>query len=1158
MHGVAVFLEDNAALRRGWTPSVRCDGVNWVKPNIFAEVAVYTRRVLPIVRREAARLVMPHISQRFSPTVEILESRIALSASPLGVGRALDLNDSITVILSGDPLSFGTKNLGATGQLLGFPSGGDGDFLILSTGIASQVTTLADAGPDDPQGTDLGAAGATGDTASVSFSLPVPAGPSGKRLKIDFMFLSEEYPAFVGADFNDTFEILINGVNYAKDEFNNLVEVDNVYFTGENAPGTFFNGRSSKLTMTYVVPDGVTDLNVVLRLTDVGDGEVDSAVLVDNVRFESPQRVFLDFDGATIANHFGAGIVANIPAFSATDLGLTADMTDALIASLAEKLSAKYAAYDIEFVTTEPTSGEYTTLIIGGDDSLLLDIAGANPLLTHANPGSSIAISTLFQLGSEKLLGYAGAPDVGNLNHSDKAVIFSGEFGNDAGDIFAALTPEERVDHLVVTLAHELGHNLGLRHVTDANSGDIMKQTAPRAIDAIFGSTLVSLAEAWSDGASLQNDNAYLSSVLGKVNGTGLSESFTQNTTYFSTGGHAPLFNVTLTITSGDPDSAPITLHFDQLNGSQNIPLPLLPKDAKISITAASVLGGAIDTFTGTPASGALAYEASAVPLFAEDGSLKSLPLAKGTPGTLATNGTLALTVNDLGDVTLLPGKTGTFTDSDGDIYTIKLTGPGVMGYVLDDPDHDGHGGLARLVLDDTTVGLSALTVTVKKAKTGDGLVNFGTLLGTEGAGLKTLTAAAVSFNDGGIDFATGALGSVTVRDLLNGSNIIGGAAALVKTNLTIHALGDNSTISLGTEIATFKAAWLGNASITAVALAKLTVSGDRALNLPGNIGAQFEIPGLIGSITGYDLLSTAQINGGGSVIDRTTLAFHEIANGAVIDLADTLTSLKAARIGEATLHASRVDTIAVTGDVDNFIPGNFGADLTVSSKIGKLTARDILATASIVAGGEAFEKTSLTVHAIADGAVIDIESGFSTFKAADVGAATIHASAIATLQITGDLKAWLAGDFRAQLTLDGGDMFFANILTSATIKGNVRGAAIVTESIGTFNALGVLNSTIYAGFTPTDPASPLNGGMLLGGTGIKSLTVGAGGFANSFVAGVTIGTIKIGALGSLNGGTPFGLLTHVAPTKVTITGFNYVKGGPADQVQGDFHLKVV
>jgi hypothetical protein len=189
--------------------------------------------------------------------------------------------------------------------------------------------------------------------------------------------------------------------------------------------------------------------------------------------------------------------------------------------------------------------------------------------------------------------------------------------------------------------------------------------------------------------------------VLGLGNASGLAVSVPHTDTSFSgKGSQGDLFDVTITITTGAPDGAPIVLEFPKLNSTKNLPLPNLPLGAKISIVASSISGGTQDIFSGTPLAGELAHEASFVPLFAPDGSLLSIPLAKGSPGTLVTNGSLSLNANELGDVTLVPGKVATFTDADGDIYTVRLTGPGLLGYVLDDPDLDGKGGLAKLRLD--------------------------------------------------------------------------------------------------------------------------------------------------------------------------------------------------------------------------------------------------------------------------------------------------------------------------------------------------------------------------------------------------------------------------------------------------------------------------
>lgn len=1088
-----------------------------------------------------------HSSQQ--TRVEALESRIVLSATPFSVGRALDLDDDITIVLSGNGKSIATQTLGSTGQFLGFPSGGDGDFLILSTGIASQVFTLENTG--DAQGTDLGEVGP--DLVSVKFTLPVPQSAAQQRLKLDFMFLTDEFPEFVGANFNDTFEVLINGQNFAQDEFGNPVEVDNAFFSGDSAPGTYFDGRTNRLTLTYVVPDGMTSIEVELRLSDVGDGEVDSAVLVDNVRFESPQVVYLDFDGANLTNHFGSGTTALIPGFNPGDLG-SVESVEVLIQQIVSKLQDKFAPYDIFFTSQEPTSGDYTTLVVGGDNEVIVDISSGSPLLANQHGGTSVPLSQLFDLGGNSLLGFAGAPDIGNLNRNDRAVIFSGEFD----EFFDDLTPEQRLDHLVVTLAHELGHNLGLRHLDDAATSDIMKQTAPRLIDATFGNNLLGLAEEWSDGTTQQNDHIYLSSVLGKGNASGLALAVPTNESSFSTSGAGPLFDVTITITTGDGDSGSTTIHLARLDSTENLPLQNLPTGAKISLMAASVPGGQINIFSGTPVGGQLTYEDSFVPLFGANDKLLSIPLAKGAPGTLTANGALTLTTNDLGaDVTLIPGKTATFIDADGDTYTVKLTGPGIIGYILDDADSDGRGGIAKLRLDDTLVGQSVLSITVKKGRFGDGIVNFGEISGSMGAGLKSLTAPAVNLIDGGIVFS-GALGNVVVRDLLNGSNLIGGDAPGLKSNVTARLIGDGANVALATDVTLFKAARIGNAEVNVESLAKLVVGGDKVAGIAGDVAGQFTIAGALGSVTVRDFLTGASIDAGGGVLNRTTLVFHDVMNGTTIALASVVTSLKAARIGDAQISAQQFDSISVTGDTRSFIAGDFGADLVAINKIGKFVARDILGTASIVAGGSAFDKTSFTAHAIMDGASIALDTSVSTFKAAYVGDVDIQVAAIASLQVLGDAHEFLLGDFRGSLTLIGGGGFFVNALGSAVIKGTMVDATIIADTIGTFNARGIVGSTINAGFTPDDEINPFVGGIFDIGASIKSLIVGLGGFADSFVATGVIGTITMSSFVPTNGGEAFGILVDAAPTKVSIGGFAYVKGGAAEQSFGDLHLKVV
>jgi len=1081
--------------------------------------------------------------------IEPLESRIAPAATGLAVARALDLEDGTAVTISGNPASIATMKLAATGQLLGFPSGADGDFLVLSTGIASHLTSVANTGSS--QGTDLGPPGADGDSAAVSFTLQVPQISAGsQRFKLDFSFLTDEYPEFVGASVNDIFTVTINGVNYAVDGHGNPMGVNNDYFQGLAAPGTYFDGRTDKLTLTYAVPAGVTSLNVELRISDVGDGQVDSAVLVDNVRFETAEKIYLNFDGGLLDNHFGPGISANIPAFQPSDLGSNADIAD-LENQILAGLQQKFAAYDITFTTTKPAYGNYATVFIGGTNNLALDLSNASALL-QSQFGSTGSVHDVLGLGSDALLGLSGPPDIGNLDHNDKAVIFSGEFAG----FFGNDSPETRVDDLIVTIAHEIGHNLGLRHTTDANPGDIMSATAPRSSTATFGNSLVALGEQWSDGVTEQNDSAYLMSVLGgagtSATGLQVSSAHVDTSSNFLPKLSQTLYNVTIHIVSGDSDGAGLTMHFNKLDGSQNISLPLLPAGALISISGASQLGGQIDTYTGTPHSGMLNDADTLVPLFDGSGHLATLALAKlQSGGTFGNGGTVGLDENTLGNVNVAPGKTITLTDEDGDLYTIRLTGPGKIGYLLDDIDLNGKGPLQKLVLDGTTFGESALTITVqKRGPNGDGHVDIGEIVGTAGAGLKLLSAPAMNFIGDGINFS-GALGTVTIGDLPDAASLIGGAAAGGKSVLRLHAVGDGTQISLGTDVTLFQAARIGDSSISFPSLTKLLVTGDKTAGITPDFGAQMHISGHLGSFSVGDVHPTASLDAGGSPLDRTVLAMRSVADGVSISLASTVTSLRATSVGDATFNAQAFDSIILTGAL--------AGDISANGKIGRLTGRDLTGTASITAGGLATDKTVLLLGSIQDGAAITLDSSISMLRATKVGDADITAASVGILSVTGNVTAGIAGNFSGTLILAGGDSFFKNSLTLATIAGTVDHGSINAESIGTFSAGSISNSTIYAGFSPADPLHPYAGGVFFDGGIIKSLIVRSAhpGLENSVIAATNVATIRLLGLDLDNAGTAFGILTHTIPTKVSIKNFNYYRGGLVDQYTGDFHIKI-
>ena len=125
----------------------------------------------------------------------------------------------------------------------------------------------------------------------------------------------------------------------------------------------------------------------------------------------------------------------------------------------------------------------------------------------------------------------------------------------------------------------------------------------------------------------------------------------------------------------------------------------------------------------------------------------------------------------DLVNVQLFPKGARSFRDTDGDRYTVRLTGPGRMGVILASQDADGTGSIGRIVVDGTDPKRSAVSVAVTKGATGDGRVAIGAV---DGGTLRAVRAPRSDLVGDGIAFS-GYLGGLTVRDIKNGADIIAG-----------------------------------------------------------------------------------------------------------------------------------------------------------------------------------------------------------------------------------------------------------------------------------------------------------------------------------------------------------------------------------------------
>lgn len=519
-----------------------------------------------------------------SLSVEHLEDRCLLAslASPADIARALDLPAGTSVAFTGDPRAAAFEDrFFFERSLLGFPTGEDADFLLFSAGKALDVNTLPNS--SGSQGTDLGPFGVSGDTATIQFALPVQ---NANLFTFDFIYLSEEYPEFVGSRFNDFFRAFVNGQNIALDEAGHVVDVNNVHFDGSlPTAGTFFDGRTHLLRAQYQIPAGVTTLNVRLEISDVADGIYDSAVLLDNVAVRQRQAVFLDYDGAEIPfkNSFGQSVLYASPPFSAADVGLAVNQTPGLGTAITKNVGDRFrsAGVDILIADSPPGAGTFSTVVIGGDG---------------------------LALGYNSLLGIAAAIDTDNRVLNDNAAVFTRRFGT--------LSFEEAVDHIGSTISHEIGHLLGAWHLMGSRAGgpaanNICIMTSSYATSSpgnqkpheVFcgGERQLLDRDGTQDTVELLRDN------LGALQAPGASKLIPSGKTlldqilgFFDLSLNVPtaLYGVTFGVTTVD-DVSPVGFHFGQVNPGTVLQLriPVVSPEQRFFFAASDTRGGSLNVF---------------------------------------------------------------------------------------------------------------------------------------------------------------------------------------------------------------------------------------------------------------------------------------------------------------------------------------------------------------------------------------------------------------------------------------------------------------------------------------------------------------------------------------------------------------------------------
>ena len=197
---------------------------------------------------------------------------------------------NFSVSVTGNNAAFGTF----TNDPFGLQSG-----VVLSTG---KVTDLPGLNRKDnvitngsDLNTDFGIKGEKDDLTQLDLSFFADC--TAEKLFFEYVFGSEEFPEFGGSEFNDDFELLLNGHNLAKLSDGKAVTINHLVPNPDNRStdhSDYINNPSlTGIAANIIKLDGFTKVlgfegllkqnqtNVLsIRIKDVGDGNLDSAVFI--------------------------------------------------------------------------------------------------------------------------------------------------------------------------------------------------------------------------------------------------------------------------------------------------------------------------------------------------------------------------------------------------------------------------------------------------------------------------------------------------------------------------------------------------------------------------------------------------------------------------------------------------------------------------------------------------------------------------------------------------------------------------------------------------------------------------------------------------------------------------------------------------------------
>ena len=314
-----------------------------------------------------------------------------------------------------DPATTDDEGLCPTGvgttPLAGFPTGTDSTFGIITSGNAALAD---DANSSESAGYSWGVPGTViGPDVYDHQVVRIDLGAAtGNCLAFDFKFLSEEFPEYVNLGFNDAFIAQLNTWAVTADPASqtlfapgnfaagagDLISVDSSgpsTMTAAQASGTTYDGATLTLTARTPVTAGATN-SLYLTIFDQGDARYDSAVFVDNVRYETQgaglcKSLALDpFEGATGVALTPGATGSFSPTLSTFTVPLTSKLPTGPIETTVSATSVFLNWGDVVPRKQAPAARKATTNL--GSGSATIPAGGAGNLVITTTPEGIAAV----------------------------------------------------------------------------------------------------------------------------------------------------------------------------------------------------------------------------------------------------------------------------------------------------------------------------------------------------------------------------------------------------------------------------------------------------------------------------------------------------------------------------------------------------------------------------------------------------------------------------------------------------------------------------------------------------------------------------------------------------------------------------------------------